>query len=179
MGNLPKGGKMSQFDVTFACGHKGVVHIYGKTKDRQRQADWMNTKLCDDCYKAKMDQRHPELIQKREQNLIAAKQQAEECDWPKLFGSAKQIAWAETIRASVLGAIKQMIEKSPSLASEPLKVQLAIRVYQLLVGRVSAHWWIENRDKSVMVLFHSELKVFLNGRTEQEALGDKSDEMPF
>jgi hypothetical protein len=76
--------------VAFSCGHEETVELFGPTKDRNRKIDYYkNYGLCSACYKAKKNS--------REENDFA---EAEKMfgTLPKLRGTAKQIAWAESLR---------------------------------------------------------------------------------
>lgn len=88
---------MALYDITRACGHDEEIQIYGTNShgERERQAKYEATKLCADCYKEAMDRK------RTEENAKAA-QAAQDLGFPKLTGSDKQVAWAESIRAKLI-----------------------------------------------------------------------------
>ena len=87
---------MAKYDVTYICGHEGVVELFGPSRDREIRLAWLVKNLCQDCY--------------REQELKKAKEKGKEMGLPELHGTEKQIAWAETIRASLIEVLQERIE---------------------------------------------------------------------
>lgn len=61
-------------------------------------------------------------------------------DLPALTGSAKQVEWADKIRAKALAAAE---EQMPTWSTKPER-NPAIRAY--LAAQTEAAWWIERRD---------------------------------
>lgn len=44
-----------KYDVTYSCGHDGVVTLFGKGAERERKLAWYaSSGLCPECYKAQM-----------------------------------------------------------------------------------------------------------------------------
>lgn len=44
---------MAKYNVTYSCGHDGVVDLSGPGKDRERKLEWYSTSAqCPDCYRA-------------------------------------------------------------------------------------------------------------------------------
>lgn len=41
---------MAKYDVTYACGHTGVVSLFGPNKDRERKLEWLAGQLCPACW---------------------------------------------------------------------------------------------------------------------------------
>ncbi len=39
-----------KYDVTYSCGHEGRVELFGKTTDRMKKIEWLETTLCPECY---------------------------------------------------------------------------------------------------------------------------------
>lgn len=53
---------MAKYDVTYSCGHAGVVELFGKEKDRQNKIQWYESDgLCPECYKKKMLERQSQI----------------------------------------------------------------------------------------------------------------------
>jgi len=86
---------MSKYTITRKCGHEEVINIVGKVSERDRKAEWEEGRLCYDCWKA-------EQAAERAAESNAAAEEAKAEGLPRLEGSEKQIAWAETIRAKML-----------------------------------------------------------------------------
>lgn len=48
---------MAKYNVTFSCGHEGVVELFGKDTDRKKKIEYFeNNGLCNKCYKEKMEE---------------------------------------------------------------------------------------------------------------------------
>lgn len=109
---------MAKYAVTHKCGHEERHELFGKHTERDSKIKWLATVDCSDCYrqaKIKVEQE------------TAAKFESETPNLPELVGSEKQIAWAKSIRARIIG------EGSINV------------VYQQALITTSAKWLIENR----------------------------------
>ena len=82
---------MAKYQITHCCGHTRTVNLYGKTSDRNRTIEWLESQPCPDC--------------KREEENAEAAKKAEAAGRPTLTGSEKQIAWANTLREEVISEI--------------------------------------------------------------------------
>jgi len=94
---------MAWYYGTFSCGHEGRVDIIGPTKDRQWKADRKFEGLCPECYEKKKEE------ERLKKNKEAAKE-SEEMELPKLIGSEKQVAWANTLRLDFIKKLENYIE---------------------------------------------------------------------
>ena len=134
------------------CGKPFTKYGYNKYNraDADSWAAWAEETFveCDDCYAIRRQA-------ERDAVNAAAAAEAKEAGYAELSGSAKQIAWAETIRkqaVDVLAAYEAKIdgraETDPDLISDydAKKEALAgLRVW--LLGHSGAAWWIDNRSK--------------------------------
>lgn len=82
---------MAWYYRTYACGHEGRENVTGKTEERMQRLDDIFAGLCPECRKKQKDEEHAKA------NAEAEKKAAEN-NLPRLSGSEKQIAWANTIR---------------------------------------------------------------------------------
>lgn len=41
---------MAKYNVTYKCNHEGIVELFGKSADRERKLEWLETTLCPECY---------------------------------------------------------------------------------------------------------------------------------
>ena len=102
---------MALYEITYKCGHEGREQIYGKTSERQGRADWIGEhKLCPDCYAAEKDRLQAERAKGHDTTSAAAAAANKAAGLPALTGSPGQIAWAETIRATLLADIDKYAE---------------------------------------------------------------------
>ena len=42
---------MAKYDVTYSCGHTGIVELFGKNSERERKLKWYEEGVCPECYK--------------------------------------------------------------------------------------------------------------------------------
>ena len=89
---------MSWYEGIYSCGHEGRINIIGPTKDRQRKADWYFSNVCPECYKKY-------LKEERENKNKEAAEKSAEMELPKLIGTEKQVAWANSIRIEKINAL--------------------------------------------------------------------------
>lgn len=99
---------------TYACGHEGRKQFYGSHKEREYAVKTHFEKVCPDCWKAECAKRNEEAAAKNKDAAL-----------PALTGSEKQIAWAESIRAKLVG--------KPD--------------FVFALQKTSAKWWIDHRDE--------------------------------
>lgn len=83
---------MAKYEIHHCCGHTRTVNLYGKTADRNRTIEWLESQPCPDC-------------KREEENAESAKKAAAE-NRPVLTGTEKQVAWANTIRENTISEIK-------------------------------------------------------------------------
>lgn len=130
---------MAQYTVTYACGHTGTVQLYGKTADREYRLKYYESCDCPEC-EAKARQ------QKNAENAAAAA----EMDFPALSGSAKQIAWAETIRMEMYNEWMEKVDRFKK--SEKTKedtqdiMDMLDKINYTIQHATSASEWIDNRN---------------------------------
>lgn len=41
---------MAKYNVTYKCNHEGTVELFGKSVDRERKLEWLESALCPECY---------------------------------------------------------------------------------------------------------------------------------
>ena len=44
---------MAKFEITYKCGHPGIVQVYGPVAERDRKAEWLASKDCPECAEKK------------------------------------------------------------------------------------------------------------------------------
>ncbi len=128
---------MSWYYGSFACGHEGRVNIIGPTKDRQWKADRQFAGLCPECWEVEKQRRFDEANAK-------AAAEAAEMELPKLTGSEKQIAWANTIRQDAIKKFERLVEINTKYISDE-EIQLLHLLWdRILIKQSSAKYWIDN-----------------------------------
>lgn len=128
---------MGKYSITRACGHTERVAIYGPLEERARKEQWESGRLCGDCWRAAWEA-------DRAARARAAREEALAAGRPSLIGSAKQVAWAEAIRARHAALLEPLVER----AKDPVPGARALlgRVVRRYLEETSAHAWIARRD---------------------------------
>lgn len=132
---------MSKYEVTYSCGHKETMQLYGKEKDRQEKIEWYRTRLCPDCYQAYQAEH--------------IKSKKEEYGLPALTGSPRQIAWAEKIRDKAIEEYEHLVEQEK--VKYDYKPDFEVRLKETLetlkpikdifTEETEAKFYIDNRDR--------------------------------
>ena len=131
-----------KYEISYSCGHQEDVRLYGSRKDRESRADWLANGICSKCYKAEQEA-------KRQAESAAAAVANSEMGLPKLVGSDKQIAWAESIRKEILSDMPRLNEVVGKNLDKPgAKEYCELRAE--LLGQTSAGWWIDHRNESLI-----------------------------
>jgi hypothetical protein len=127
---------MAKFQITHSCGHTVMHQLYGPVKDRQGKADWLAERPCYECYQA-------ERAREREEQNRAAAQANRDNHLPVLTGSDKQVAWAESIRASMIPALKKIRHQIAADLNREGATE-ALDIADGAMAETSAAWWIDN-----------------------------------
>lgn len=142
---------MAKATIRRACGHLTAEQFYGSSNERTRREAWLRTQVCRDCMQANERQ--------------AAEQQAEATGLPALVGSEKQIAWATTIRATLLAEIDALIAdwrargrkvgySDADLDAAPAAQQQAA-LLTTLRAQTEARYWIDHRSDTARTLLQA------------------------
>ncbi|MFB5269319.1 hypothetical protein ACE41H_21390 [Paenibacillus enshidis] len=139
---------MAKYNITYLCGHPGRVDIGGKEKDRQRKADWMAERKCQECLDKDKEA-------ERQSENAAAAARAMEQGLPALTGSLKQVSFGETCRQTLLDRITVTINNmKKGIAAGKLddsKLAMVVTalndlntVYNYIIrSKSAAGWWID------------------------------------
>lgn len=138
---------MAKYTITHTCGHQETVQLYGAHSDREWRINKMEASPCEDCLRQAANEK--------------AEKEAREAGLPMLEGSAKQIAWATTIRQGIYNKRAEFIklidwmEQYPGEASQKGSVMAKMaeldRAYfgEAMTNEISALYWIDNRAKDI------------------------------
>ena len=97
---------MAKYNITFSCGHTATISLFGKESDRQRKIAWYEENgICPECYKKK-------IAAERQAAADEAEVAAKEMGLPELEGSEKQVAWANTIRGSIVKEVNECLNNA-------------------------------------------------------------------
>lgn len=90
---------MAKYDITYSCGHKGEITLFGKISERERKIAWYeNTGLCPEC--------------KKIETIKLADKLEKELNLPIIEGvSEKQIDYARSLRFKIANNYKKEIQQ--------------------------------------------------------------------
>lgn len=147
---------MAKYQITYKCGHLGTVQIFGPVAERDKKAGWIASKNCPECEELRRAEEHAAAS-------LAAAAVNQEAGLPRLVGSEKQIAWAETLRAKALEKMTQemqegkerlkkmqrkvngKIEPFPTERAEEIIIKMEKEMEKLSCEE-KATFWIDTRD---------------------------------
>lgn len=136
-----------KYDVTYKCGHSGVLDLGGKTKDREWRVEQAQYRLCPDCYRAMKQKEMEEELAKY--NL------------PELSGTERQIKWATDIRFKFAHEANRIMNEDKYRNNAEF-IERYNKTYKSVVDvETTSKWWIEHRDEFEGVPKHAE---FMNGQ---------------
>lgn len=133
---------MAKYTVTHICGHTKIHQIYGTNSngERDHKIEWLKGCLCDECYKAE------QAAKRAEANAKNAEKNAE-AGLPALTGTEKQVAWAETIRASQAEELNKLLKKIEENArANPKAAEIGKMIIAEVLQRSAATDWIDSRN---------------------------------
>lgn len=130
---------------TYACGHEGVVDIYGPGKDREWKKENEFSRLCPEC-------REKARQQERDEANKIATEAAIEMGLPELTGTEKQVAWATTIRNDFVNSVNEALKKNPgrkiTVAESKIDINDWVQAFDVLVEeKTTSKFWIDNREE--------------------------------
>ena len=147
---------MAKFEIIHSCGHSQIHNISGPIKNRDSKAKWLAEQECSECWK--VEQAAEREIAHAEAGAAADRFEAGADDLPTLEGTARQVAWARSIRAVALGAIGTELEKiggqlaqmtgTDSEAEGNRQAGIIRQVAAEWKAEASAKWWIEHRHEN-------------------------------
>ena len=121
---------MAQYTVKFSCGHEETIQLYGPGADRERKMDYYkNYGLCSVCYKAHRD---AEFAKKSDE---AAEMFG---TLPELTGTAKQKAWATSLRQRFANYVYDFITSHDGFDGKDF-------MHWMFETHTEAKFWIDNR----------------------------------
>lgn len=125
-----------QYSVTYACGHEGMVQLYGKNSERLWKLSREEEKLCPECWKAKRDE-------ERKQKHVEAAEANAAAGLPPLEGTEAQVLWAESIRQEALKFIHDYYTGDPYGLND---FDDYLKGLESIKQHTPASWWIDNRQ---------------------------------
>jgi hypothetical protein len=159
--NQNKGSKMAWNSVTYKCGHTAHLQIYGSNAAQANKVAWLrDNQVCPDC---------AALAKANVAQASAAQNVAN--GLPTLEGSAKQIAWAESIRADKVAQIDKLMEyiRAHARVDTPDRQAVIGAVVERLTAlknETKAGVWIDNRLRRYDNDYLGQLLRDLGGKNE-------------
>ena len=150
---------MAQYEISHQCGHTATVQIYGTdvNGERKQRAAWLATRPCTSCYRARQQR-------ERDARNGSAVAQAAADGLPELTGTAKQVAWAVTIRQETLDGLRQDLSRYDDATAGAV-----MGIYRRIAAReTSASAWIDAREAG------ETRQLIKKHRTEQDTLDSRA-----
>lgn len=154
---------MAKYDVTYTCGHSGVVNIIGPVKDREWKRQNEENKTCPDCWRKSIEE-------ERELKNKEAAEKAAEMELPELTGSPKQIAWANTLRQELIDKFDQATDDDYKYLTDQLECTKdeAVRIeHYILENKEQARFYIDRRDARLVNTLEYEMARALRSDEEK------------
>ena len=130
---------MAKYDVTYSCGHSGVVNLFGKTADRENKLRWYEKHaLCPAC-------REKAIMEAREKQKEECKERAAELGLPELTGTEKQVKWALELRDKFITEVDKQIDWYSADDPHHLKGRILTAWKADCLKHAEAKWWINHR----------------------------------
>jgi len=154
---------MARTTITMACGHEEMHRLSGR--DADRRAEWLAANhVCAECYAAQQEQEREAERARRDMENAQAAADALKAGLPRLEGTERQVAWAESIRSKRLAAgrvaLQMFTSETPPQKLSACGLQLdevargwaamrkaAQAAYDTLAAEQSAHDIIDHRDQ--------------------------------
>ena len=138
---------MAKYDVTYSCGHTGVVELFGPDKNRQYRLERLADEICPDCARA------------------AKAAYAEKLGLTPLTGSEKQISWARDIQLKKLRELDDFeaeLKAAPGADGPSAKIVFAAleSVRASMKSETEAAKIIDRRDATVRQMVRDAVKKF-------------------
>lgn len=128
--------------VLHICGHKESHPFTGPAWKKEKDAEWQKGQECTRCW-----------------SLKKADEQEALCDvpgLPELEGADRQVSWARSLRAEVIGKVKmdawRMDQARRPKGLEPAAERYLALVLPRLFAKTDASWWIDNREADLLDL---------------------------
>jgi hypothetical protein len=154
---------MAWYDVDYSCGHSGRVNLIGPGKQREWKLECEAEKLCFECYQAK-------LQAEREVANKAAAEQAKEMELPELAGTEKQVAWANTLRQTMIQKVAEM-PAWYDFKKEDINFAL-----DYVISQTNASWFIDNRfDIDIQKLIKAGKNMIVSEPTQETPVDVKQE----
>lgn len=137
---------MAQYQIAHSCGHERIARITGTdvNGERGRKAAWLAAQPCPDCARAAREMDH------QAQNA-AATAQAIAAGLPPLEGSARQVAWAESIRMKLFEELRERYAGTCYAEHAGDIIEVYMRAASVVT---SASAWIDIPDPRELIRDH-------------------------
>ena len=151
---------MAHYDISHTCGHDERIELFGPTRERERRIEWLQERPCTECWK-KERAAEAEARKNKEAAMIVEKFGSDAAEALNalsnasctLEGSAKQVAWAEDIRAKciaeIIDRLHSLVARIPGKVTAQQSADFTVRckaIASVIANETSAAWWIDNRD---------------------------------
>lgn len=144
-----------KYELTYSCGHEGVVDLIGPGKERESKLLWYKSHgSCPECNKLKLQKRYLDETEEREKV-------EKELGLPKLVGSEKMIQFANSLRYKLAKQIVPL-DKPTTLPNPEI-------ILHMLLTVKDAAWYINYRDDPTILIAYTRSKYFKEVKAAEES----------
>jgi hypothetical protein len=152
---------MATYKIEHACGHTERHELFGSRRLRESRESWLEGTLCRGCF-------IEGIREKRSAEALQAVEHASELGLPPLTGSAKQVAWAETIRA-------ELISLHMEAEGAMLRLMGSITRFDPVLAAEGREWLRANGGEEATYATHGPAMIEAFETLVYEFIGQQSD----
>lgn len=131
---------MAQYEIMYQCGHTGTIYSYGARKYNESYLSLKSQELCPGCKIEKENKKAAEI--------------SESMELPQLIGTERQVAWANTIRLSIMKKFPNLIITELNDLTIPIDKKELKKAYNYVITNITkASFWIELHHVDSLELF--------------------------
>lgn len=162
---------MAKYDVKHACGHEGTVELFGKTTDRMKKIEWMETTLCPECFARQQAQKENEGKQIDEIEMLYSEYKNNYAECKTLSGSYNR----QTKTIIVLVPVEEVEEVEPVEVTEVTEVTEEIVTIEQIAEM--ARSTVENAKKVVAMPIEKLESIVKNLEDKINATSNPAEKM--
>lgn len=163
---------MAHYDISHTCGHDERIELFGPTRDRESRIEWLQERPCTKCWRkereaeaeARRDKEAAMIVEKLGDDAAEALNAISDASCT-LEGSAKQVAWAEDIRAKciteIIDRLHNLVARIPGKVTARQSAEFTVRFNafaSVIANETSAAWWIDNRGDTLEAVTREAVK---------------------
>lgn len=138
---------MSQYEITYQCGHTGTIYSYGARKYNESYLNYLAQEVCASCKIEKENKKAAEI--------------SEDMKLPQLTGTEKQVNWANTIRLKIVKGFPNRVAVELHSLIIPFDKKELKKAFEYVKTNITkASFWIELNHADSVTLFNTLLDEY-------------------